>query len=171
MKKIISAYDWLEEHLLVYSLMFSTALIFTQIFMREVANQSLSWSEELSRYIFVWQVWLGTSIAAKDRKHISVELMLEPFKKLPKVQECIRLCGILCWFAFSIFLMVYGFELVQSMYERQTLSSGMRIPLYLVYLALPISSIIVNFRLLAYIRDSLKLIFGKTTLDTPWEKH
>lgn len=161
MKKIIAAYDSVEEHILVYSLMFSTALIFMQICMREIVNQSLTWSEELSRYIFVWQIWLGTSIAVKDKKHINVELLLEPFKKQPKIQEVIRLMGILCWFAFSIFLVVNGFQLVESMYQRQTLSSGMRVPLFYVYLALPLSSIVVTLRLLAYIRDSLRIIFGK----------
>lgn len=59
MKKVIGFYNSLEAHLLVISLAFTTLLIFVQVVMRYVFNNSLSWSEELARYVFIWQIWLG----------------------------------------------------------------------------------------------------------------
>ena len=50
-------WDNLEEYILVYSMMFSVALVFVQVIMRYVFSNSLSWSEELARYLFLWQIW------------------------------------------------------------------------------------------------------------------
>lgn len=159
MRKVISFYDQLEEKLLVGSLMFSTAMIFIQVIMRSVFNSSLSWSEELSRYIFIWQIWLGTSIALRTDKHISVDILLGAFKS-PRTKAFIRFLGMLIWFLFSAFLLYNGSFLTQSMIARKTLSSGMRIPLYLVYMSLPISSFLVCLRLLGKLKNCLlKIIY------------
>ena len=58
MKKIAQCYNKLEEWLLVGSLAFSVILLFIQVIMRSVFNSSLSWSEELARYIFIWQIYI-----------------------------------------------------------------------------------------------------------------
>lgn len=63
MKKLINFYNQLEAHLLVCSLIFTVILVFFQVILRYVFSSSLSWSEELARYIFIWQIWLGTSVA------------------------------------------------------------------------------------------------------------
>ena len=80
MKKLFNFYNKIEEYLLVYSLVFNVILVFSQVIMRSIFNLSLSWSEELSRYIFIWQIWLGTSIAIKEDKHINVELIYQIVK-------------------------------------------------------------------------------------------
>ena len=159
MRKLISFYDQFEEKLLVGSLMFSTALIFIQVIMRSGFNSSLSWSEELSRYIFIWQIWLGTSIALRTDKHISVDILLGAFKSA-RAKACIRFIGMLIWFLFSLFLLYNGGLLTKSMIARKTLSSGMRIPLYVVYASLPISSLMVCLRLIEKLKyNFLKIVF------------
>lgn len=54
LKKLIYGYDKLEEYLLCGSLVFTTLVVFLQVIMRKVFNNSLTWSEELTRYIFIW---------------------------------------------------------------------------------------------------------------------
>lgn len=153
MKKFLQKYDKFEEYLLIGSLVFNVLLIFSQIFMRTIFNYSLSWTEELSRYIFIWQTWLGTSIALKYKQHIRVEILINIFKKANK--KILEISVNLIWIAFSIFLLYAGTLLCKSMIARNVLSSGMRIPLVFVYSCLPISSLIVLIRL---INDSINLI-------------
>ena len=154
MKKIFQKYDNFEERLLIGSLFFNVLLIFSQILMRTIFNYSLSWTEELSRYIFIWQTWLGTSIALKYKQHIRVEILINIFKKA-KNKKILEISVNLIWIAFSIFLLYAGTLLCKSMIARNVLSSGMRIPLVFVYSCLPISSLIVLIRL---INDSINLI-------------
>ena len=103
MKKFLQKYDKFEEYLLIGSLVFNVLLIFSQILMRTIFNYSLSWTEELSRYIFIWQTWLGTSIALKYKQHIRVEILINIFKKA-KNKKILEISANLIWIAFSIFL-------------------------------------------------------------------
>ena len=55
MKKILHWLDEnLEEFLLVFFLIAMTLIMGIQVFCRYVLGQSLSWSEEITRYLFIW---------------------------------------------------------------------------------------------------------------------
>ena len=59
LSRIGNIYNNLEEYLLVVSLVINVLLVFLQVIMRTVFKNSLTWSEELSRYIlsgrFGWE--------------------------------------------------------------------------------------------------------------------
>ena len=135
MKALLNKWTYIEEKVLIGSLIFNTLLIFLQIIMRGAFNSSLSWSEELSRYIFIWQIWLGADLAFAYGEHIKVEMI---YNWLP-VEAA--------WLTFNIFLVIKGADLCQSMVSRNTLSSGMRAPLVYVYAALPVASFFLSLRL------------------------
>ena len=64
MRKILSLIEEkLEEYFLVISMIAMVVIIFLQVVMRYVFNNSLTWSEEIARYIFLWQIWIGVSYA------------------------------------------------------------------------------------------------------------
>ncbi len=155
MKKIANTYDKFEEYLLVGSLVFNVVLVFVQVIMRSVFNYSLSWSEELSRYIFIWQTWLGASIALKYNEHIKVELIFS-INKGVKFKKFINILANTIFFAFSIFLTSNGWQLVQSMISRNALSSGMRVPLAFIYVSLPLSSLAICIRLIPRIINDIR---------------
>ena len=55
MKKILHWLDEnLEEFILVVFLIAMTLIMGIQVFCRYVLGMSLSWSEELTRYLFIW---------------------------------------------------------------------------------------------------------------------
>ena len=110
MKKVIGFYNSLEAHLLVISLAFTTLLIFVQVVMRYVFNNSLSWSEELARYVFIWQIWLGTSVSMKGNDHIRMDMLSNKLKGRGKLVLAIVANVILL--LFCVFLVKYGFDLV-----------------------------------------------------------
>ena len=157
MRKFLNTYDKLEEHLLIGSLVFNVIIVFAQVIMRSIFNYSLSWTEELSRYLFIWQTWLGTSIALKYDEHIKVELIFSIVKNT-KAKKVIKVFASILWFVFSLFLLINGWELIQSMISRNALSSGMRIPLAYVYASLPISSLMICIRLIPKIYNDIKNI-------------
>ena len=88
-----------EDICLVAMFAAMVAAIFLQIIMRFVFNNSLSWSEELGKFIFVWISWLGISIGERRREHIRITLIVDKlsvkWKKIFEIIANILLLGIL----------------------------------------------------------------------------
>ncbi|MDW7660502.1 MAG: TRAP transporter small permease [Bacillota bacterium] len=164
MKKFFNIYNKVEEVVLISSLVFTVILIFIQVIMRYVFNNSLSWSEELARYIFIWQIWMGASVGIRMNEQIRVEIIL---KKLSiRNGKILDIIAKVILFSFCIFLIYNGFELAMKVASRNALSSALRIPLHYVYLSLPVSAAITSLRLVNQIIDGWKsafLIEGRET--------
>ena len=62
----------LEEFLLVIGLIAMTLIMGIQVFCRYVLGMSLSWSEELTRYIFIWCGFLSVSYCSKKCLSINI---------------------------------------------------------------------------------------------------
>jgi len=154
MKKLAKFYNSFEEYTLVISLIITVAVIFIQVIARYVFNSSLSWSEELSRYLFIWQTWLGASVALRYDKHIRLEMLDNKFG--PNGKNALMLIADITWLAFDIFLITSGTELVIQQFARGTRSAGIGIPLGFVYASLPFSSLVIAFRLVGEIIKTLK---------------
>jgi TRAP-type C4-dicarboxylate transport system permease small subunit len=151
MRRASAIYNKLEEILLVASLAFTVAIIFYQVVMRYVFNDSPSWTEEVARYVFIWQIWLGTSVAMKGGKHIRVELVNGLFVKKNRLigKNLMEILILLLWISLTVFLTVGGIAYVLTLHERGALSPGIRVPLMYVYAAVPVSCFAVTIRLLA----------------------
>lgn len=79
-KKISNIIDKIEEYFLVLSFLIMVSVIFLQVIMRYVFNNSLIWSEELGKFIFVWISWIGIVIGHKRKEHIAITIIID---KLP----------------------------------------------------------------------------------------
>ena len=167
MKKVIGFYNSLEAHLLVISLAFTTLLIFVQVVMRYVFNNSLSWSEELARYVFIWQIWLGTSVSMKGNDHIRMDMLSNKLKGRGKLVLAIVANVILL--LFCVFLVKYGFDLVMSMKARGNSSTALKIPMWIVYASLPFSQLVVGLRIIGQIVTSVKELGGGSGESEPKE--
>ena len=160
--RIVEGYDHCEEYVLVGSLALNVVLVFMQVIMRTVFRNSLTWSEELSRYIYIWEIWLGASIALKEKQHIRVT-MAQNFLKSDRAKACLTLLADLIWFGFNVYMICNGVELLQSMAGRRAVSSGMHIPMVWIYVAFPIASALTALRLLGTLWEDIKAIRdGKT---------
>jgi C4-dicarboxylate transporter, DctQ subunit len=154
MRKILKFYDKAEEYFLVGSLVLTVAIVFLQVVMRYAFNASLSWSEELTRYIFIWQIWLGASIGFRDRKHIKVEITKMFFG--PKIIRVLDILADLIWMATNIYFVYGGTVLVGNLMRIQSLSTAMLLPLWIVYAALPFSSAVLVVRQLLALGHDIK---------------
>ncbi len=155
LKKLAHVYNKLEEYALVYTLVFSVIIISLQVIMRSFFNSSLSWSEEAAKYLFVWLIWLGTSIAAKDQSHISLEIVSGRLRG--RVKTVIAILVKLIWVSMCIFLLVNGIEIVQSMIGRGKTASAMSwLKVWVVYLAIPVSQGVLSIRILSQMVQDIK---------------
>ena len=162
-KKIGQAYNKFEESVLVGSLIVTVTLIFYQVIMRFVFNDSPSWTEEITRYIFIWQIWLGASMGLKDRQHIRIDLVSSALVKNNKLKSknVLEIVILLIWLALGLVLVISGIDVCHQLIEKNAVSAGQRIPLVFVNAALPVCSFAVSIRLIGQIfEEGAKLVRG-----------
>lgn len=134
MKKVLKWLDdYLEISICVVLMSLMTLLIFIQVIMRYVFSASLSWSEELARYLFIWLIYLGISYGCKIMKHIKIDAALMLFPK--KIRPVIMIVGDVIFFAFAIYITVTGFQLCGMQIQLTKTSPAMQLPLQYVYAA------------------------------------
>lgn len=72
------------EAVAVCLLAIMSILVFLNVVLRYGFNSSINITEEVSRYLFVWLVFIGAILAFKDNQHVSVTMLtakLSPFKR------------------------------------------------------------------------------------------
>lgn len=143
-----------EEILLVFSLVLMVALIFGQVVGRYVFSSAPSWTEEMARYIHIFQVWIGASYAVKLRQHIRVEAFITRFHGV--FRQVLEILSILIWFVMALFLAVFGTELVLSSINHGQLAPAMQIPIWIPYLAIPLGGIGMAIRLIIQIKEVVR---------------
>ena len=83
MKKILHWLDEnLEEFILVIFLIAMTLIMGIQVFARYALGASLSWSEELTRYLFIWSGFISVSYCTKKCISIKIEQFVAMFPRM-----------------------------------------------------------------------------------------
>ncbi|EUB98777.1 Tripartite ATP-independent periplasmic transporter DctQ component [Rhizobium sp. CF080] len=79
------------EKLLIAALALMVILIFGNVVLRYGFNSGITLSEELSRFIFVWLIFIGAFLTLRDRAHLGVNSLVRamPFK----AQRAVRIGG------------------------------------------------------------------------------
>lgn len=149
-----NAFDRIEEVFLVTSLAFNVVLIFIQVVMRYVFQNSLSWSEELARYIFLWQTWVGASYAVRMRRHFRVEMLVDLMKG--RLRKWYELVVLLVWCAFALFIAWQGSVLTAFLIKRWQVSAAMQIPIAWAYASVPAGCAMMAIRLVMEMKDLLR---------------
>ena len=143
----------LEEYMVITLLTLMVILIFSQVVMRYVFQNSLAWSEELSRYLFVWLVWIGASYAAKESRHLKIEAFINLFSG--KTKQKIRFLALIIFFAFSVYFAWQGSILIIKLFIAGGVSPAMRIPMYYAYASVPVGSGLMAIRLFEQVKELL----------------
>jgi TRAP-type mannitol/chloroaromatic compound transport system permease small subunit len=74
--KVSRTSERIVQYTLVGMVAIMTVIIILQVFMRYLFLYSLSWSEEVARYLMIWVSFLGASLALKYGFHIGVEFVI-----------------------------------------------------------------------------------------------
>lgn len=142
----------IEGYMSFVLLLTMTFVMFIGVIFRYVFNASLSWSEELSRYLFIWFIFISTSYAVTERAHIRVEALNKIIPK--KIRPYMNIVGRIIWFAFSLFVTYLGVSYAMSM--TTSVSAAMKLPMTLVYFGIPIGYFLMSIRLFVQIIQSIK---------------
>ena len=145
---------WLDEHLeeaiLMVLLIVMTIVMGVQVVMRYVFNESLTWSEELVRYLFVWSAFISIGYCIKNGLSIRIDQFVN---MLPKSRE--RVLWVITqvvMLAFFCYVFIFSIDVFEATYGSGQKSPALLLPFYLVQM-----SVVLGFGL-AVIRIIQNLI-------------
>ncbi len=105
---------------------------FSQVIFRFALNLPLAWSEELSRFTYIFMVGLATSIAIKNKTMIRIEFLelLIKNKKVSHITEnIVNLLGML----FTLFVAIYSVFPLMNAFNVGQVSPALRLPVFFLY--------------------------------------
>jgi TRAP-type C4-dicarboxylate transport system permease small subunit len=113
------------------------ASMFAQVFWRYVLNDSLIWPEEVSRYAFIWVSCLGMSVGARRGDLIAIDVLWAGRPK--RVRLFISIVARVLSVPLLIVFAWEGWVLIDVVVGQRAAATN--VPVWWVYLALPISSV------------------------------
>jgi len=126
-------------------------ILLVNVFSRNFLSGSITWIEELSKFIFTWMMFMGISIGVYHRKHLGVEFVVGKYP--PRLRRAFVLISDLLTIVLFLVLTIFGFKYSAS--TMRMYSPIMNIPYGLVYLCVPLCGVFSLFYCVAKIIDDL----------------
>ncbi len=153
--------DFLDKILstLVVSLMGGLVLVVLwQIASRHLLNEPSSFTDELSRFLLIWLGLLGAAYVTGQRLHLAIDIVVTRQKARKQIilKRCIH--SLVAFFA--LLVMVHGgFSLVILTLSLGQTSAALQLPLGYVYLAIPLSGLLICvYSLLNFLNPRINVI-------------
>lgn len=113
--------------------------IFLQVFFRYVLHTPLTWSEQLSRFMFIWTMSLGLPVLFYKKDFMAFDLLQD---SIPEPWRSILIILIKCAVTFFAVFWLHGsVSLIGGTMNKMT--SGVKIPISLLYSAQTLASLLI----------------------------
>jgi TRAP-type C4-dicarboxylate transport system permease small subunit len=137
-------YNRIEEFIGIIFLFAMLFIMTYQVVARFVFKTGNTWSEELSRYIYIWFTLITVSLAVLNNAHIKIEAAMAVFPK--KWRPGLVALGFVILIAYCLFIVVFGISMVRRNIRMGNVSLGLQLPMYLVYSIVPLSHVLIIIR-------------------------
>lgn len=149
---MLKALDRLLKYLLTFLVGLLTVSVFLQVLIRFVFKYPLPWTEEVSRIAFVYSIFVGATIAVREKAHLNVDFVLVV---LPQgLALAIKLVGTALVGIFLVFMTWQGVVFVRATGVQVT--PVMQVPFRYLYLIIPTSGGLMLLYLVLGIVDDLR---------------
>jgi TRAP-type transport system small permease protein len=155
-RRFTRAYATLLSWLLAVSVAILVFPVSLQIFSRYTALiPSFIWTEEMARFLFIWTIMIGAMIGVRESTHFEVDVWP---RMPPRGEAMLRLMGRLGVLAAALVFVWAGMHFTSFAWHR--ISELAELPLWLIYIAWPITGLTWIVFLGEQLLDDLCTIFG-----------
>lgn len=123
-------------------------IIFTNVCLRYLTNQSIEWAEEVSRHMMIWLTFLGAGPVLRYGGHIAVENLQDVLPRPLAVAMRALVAALL--FAFFGFMVWYGWIYVER--TRFQLTAATQVPFSWIYSAMLVGGVLLVIHFLLIVR-------------------
>jgi C4-dicarboxylate transporter, DctQ subunit len=134
----------IEQALLGSAILGASLILFSNVILRYFFAKGLVWAEELVRYLIIWMVFVGGSVAARQSSHINVDVLVNllPQRSRLAALKVLRIVAAL----FCLALCLWGARVTLLIKASGQVTPGMNMPTYWAYLAIPVGSALMALR-------------------------
>lgn len=161
MRAIKQLDEWLakaESGFLVFLLFLMVFLAFGQVILRNILHSGLLWTDIFLRQLVLWVGFLGASLAVRERRHISIDVLPQflPASYKPWIQVLVDLSTGLI----SVFLTLASWKFVRLEMEYPTILF-LDLPAWIFQTILPVSFAVISLRYFLHVMDDLIQLWKK----------
>ena len=150
--------DHLEEWLIAFLIAAATLVIFVAVLHRYASSLpipgvqdwliqlNLSWAQELCIYMFVWMAKFGAAYGVRTGIHVGVDVLINTMGDGNRARFV--LFGLFSGALFTAIVGSLGASFVWHMSLTEQVSSDLELPMWIVYLVIPLGSYLMCFRFL-----------------------
>jgi len=161
MQKIYKGLCALEGFLLKVLFIVLILVVWARVFNRVTINAQMAWSEELSRYLFVWVVFIAAAYASGEKVHIGVTALVDRLpRRAARVAELV--CYLLC-LAFSAVLIYYTAKIMQVQISFGQKSPSLHLPMAVAYSGMVVGGVFMFLHYVIHIGNFF--LAGKTPVE------
>ena len=148
--------DTLTAIIRVTSIVFYTVMLIAaslQIVMRFVFKAPLAWTDEVAKYTFVWGTMLGCAYHIRTQGHSKVTVLQSSLKKKnPAIANGMKVLVDVLGIVF--FAVVFAGGISLTLAGLNTRTPALDFPMYIIYLIMPISGLMmVLFQIEVLVKD------------------
>lgn len=145
MKKILAAYEKVEDVVASIGLICGVGIMFIGVVFRYVLKHPLTFVDEIAPIFIVWSTLAGYSIALRKDEHIKMDILYSAVKS-PAARRIIDAFSYVCGILFSLFMAVYGYKAMQMQHAMHRVTQILEVPVWITYLIIPFIGVILVVR-------------------------
>jgi C4-dicarboxylate transporter DctQ subunit len=156
--------DRLEETLIGTLMAIATGVIFASVVLRFLSSVpyvqdvairlSMTWAQELCIFLFVWMAKFGAAYGVRAGVHVGVDVLTN--RLAPRPRKVVVTIGLLGGVLFTGVVGTFGAIFVWEMAHTDQTSEDMEVPMWIVYLCVPLGSYLMCFRFLQVIASFVR---------------
>jgi C4-dicarboxylate transporter DctQ subunit len=136
----------IEEGIIALLLALMTLMTFSQVVMRYVFNDGLSWALEATMYMFGWLIFIGISYGVRVGSHIGVDALVRILP--PAGQRIAGLVAIALALLYGGIVFYGGYKYVGTMHTLGVEAEDLPVQRWVLLVIIPIGMVLMIFRLL-----------------------
>jgi C4-dicarboxylate transporter DctM subunit len=106
----------------------------------------VSWAQELTIYMFIWMAKFGAAYGVRTGIHVGVDVLV--MRMEPARARKVILFGLLSGAFFTAVIANFGAHFTYGVWKAGTTSNDLEVPMWMVYMAIPLGSSLMCFRFL-----------------------
>ena len=162
MDSLINKYNKFMSYLGLICLGGFIISVLIQVISRTFLPKTPSWTEELARYLFIYMVAFGASVAVHKKEFVAVDLIIDFLPKIiRKLIELVIYIVLLLFVTFVLLKSVLGFAIL----EYRMVSTAMQVPMQYIYFSM---IILFGLLILSFVMEILYQV--KEILSSKGEK-